>query len=101
MNDKDKREKVLNLTQIIVWIGIFVLVALFLAYYTEKNLKVLNITYSEFIQEVEKGNIKKVIVSEKELQGYFKNPKEVKGLNFTEFKLSLPMEKPDILDFLV
>ncbi|MEO0254396.1 MAG: ATP-dependent zinc metalloprotease FtsH [candidate division WOR-3 bacterium] len=101
MNDKDKREKVLNLTPIIVWIGIFVLVALFLAYYTEKNLKVLNITYSEFIQEVEKGNIKKVIVSEKELQGYFKNPKEVKGLSFTEFKLSLPMEKPDILDFLV
>lgn len=101
MNDKDKREKVLNLTPIIVWIGIFVFIALFLAYFTEKNLRVLNITYSEFIQEVEKQNVKKVIVSEREIQGYFKNPKQDKGLNFTEFKLSLPMEKPDILDFLV
>ncbi len=101
MNDKDKRERVLNLTPIIVWIGIFVFVALFLAYFTEKNLKVLNITYSEFFQEVEKGNVKRVIVSEREIQGYFKNPKQVRGLNFTEFKLSLPMEKPDILDFLI
>jgi len=97
----DKKEKNINLTPILLWIGIFVLVAIFLAYYTEKSLRILNLTYSEFIQEIEKGNVKKVIVSEREIQGSLKNPLERKGVKYNEFKLALPMEKPDILDYLV
>ena len=97
----DKKEKNINLTPILLWIGIFVLVAIFLAYYTEKSLRILNLTYSEFIQEIEKGNVKKVIVSEREIQGSLKKPLERKGVKYNEFKLALPMEKPDILDYLV
>jgi len=97
----NKKDKYINLTPILLWIGIFVLVAIFLAYYTEKNLKVLKLTYSEFVQEVEKGNVKRVIFSEKEIHGFFKNYLERKGGKYSEFQLSLPMEKPDLLDYLV
>ncbi|MEN3044042.1 MAG: ATP-dependent zinc metalloprotease FtsH [Candidatus Hydrothermales bacterium] len=102
MNGKDKKEnKVINFSTLLTWILVFLIAILFLVYYTEKNLRILNLTYSEFIQEVEKGNIKRVTVSEREIQGEFKNSKVVKGIPYNEFKIALPMEKPDILDFLV
>ncbi len=99
MNEK-KGDK-LNLAPILLWIGLFVLIAVFLAYYTEKNIRILNLTYSEFIKEIKKGNVQKVIVAEREIQGFLKVPIEKKGIKYNEFKLALPMEKPDILDFLV
>ncbi len=98
---KEEKNKKISFTPVLIWISIFVFIAIFLAYYTEKNLRVLNLTYSEFIKEVKNGNVEKVIISERELQGFFKSEKEVKGVRYREFKLALPMEKPDILDFLV
>ncbi|MEN3046013.1 MAG: ATP-dependent zinc metalloprotease FtsH [Candidatus Hydrothermales bacterium] len=102
MNERNSKEnKVLSFSTLVTWTLIFLVVILFLVYYAEKNLKILNLTYSEFIQEVEKGNIKSVIVSEREIHGEFKTPRVVKGIPYSEFKIALPMQKPDILDFLV
>jgi len=85
---------------IIFWILIFLSFALLIAYFSEKRVSFLEISYSKFLEEIKKGNIKEVIFTEKEITGEFKNPVTVKDVNYQNFRLSFPFPKPDLLDLL-
>jgi cell division protease FtsH len=99
MNEKKKGGEN-YLKGIIFWILIFISFALLIAYFSEKRISSIEISYSKFLEEVNKGNIKEVVVTEKEITGEFKKPLVIKEENFKNFKLSLPIPKPDLLDLL-
>ncbi len=98
MNEKKKGGDYLK--GIIFWVLIFLSFALLIAYFSEKKVSFLEISYSKFLEEIKKGNIKEIIFTEKEITGEFKNPVIIKDVNYQNFRLSLPFPKPDLLDLL-
>lgn len=98
--DEKKKGTPNYLKGLVFWILIFLSFALLIAYFSEKRTPVAEISYSKFLEQVDKGNIKEVVVTEKEITGSFKTPLLVKEKNFNKFKLPLPLPKPDLLDLL-
>ncbi len=98
--DEKKKGTPNYLKGLVFWILIFLSFALLIAYFSEKRTPVAEVSYSKFLEQVDKGNIKEVVITEKEITGSFKTPLSIKEKNFNKFKLPLPLPKPDLLDLL-
>ncbi len=57
----------------------------------------VEISYSEFLNELKKGNIKEVTIVEKEIRGKFKNPVKTTSGDETNFVTHIPYEDPDLV----
>jgi cell division protease FtsH len=70
--------------------------------YSAGKKDAVTITYTEFMEELEKSNVKKVTFVEKDIEGEFVNQisKTVgnKIGNYTKFKLHIPFEDPSLLE---
>ncbi|MCK4224454.1 MAG: ATP-dependent zinc metalloprotease FtsH [candidate division Zixibacteria bacterium] len=71
-------------------------------YYSHSKRNVVTITYTEFMQELEESNIKKVTLVEKDIEGEFareisKTVGKQTG-RFSKFELHIPFEDPSLLE---
>jgi cell division protease FtsH len=89
--------------QIIVWVFIIIIVWLAFSLFNIKTLRI-NIDYSRFLTEVEKGNVESVILVDKEVQGTFREPISLntgEKRKYKEFKTYLPFPDPQLIEKLV
>ncbi len=57
----------------------------------------VEISYSEFLNELQRGNIKEVTIVEKEIRGKFKNPVKTTTGEEANFITHIPYEDPDLV----
>ncbi len=89
--------------QIIVWVFIIIIVWLAFSLFNIKTPRI-NIDYSRFLTEVEKGNVESVILVDKEIQGTFREPISLntgEKRKYKEFKTYLPFPDPQLIEKLV
>jgi len=89
--------------QIIVWVFIIIIVWLAFSLFNIKTLRI-NVDYSRFLTEVEKGNVESVILVDKEIQGTFREPISLntgEKRKYKEFKTYLPFPDPQLIEKLV
>jgi len=90
---------------ILLWLGLFILTFALYNYWTAKRNVIQEISYSQFQQEVEKGNIRAVKFVEKEISGMFATPVDIMVkdhmVKATRFKTYLPTEDPDLVKILL
>ncbi|PJA29755.1 MAG: cell division protein FtsH, partial [candidate division Zixibacteria bacterium CG_4_9_14_3_um_filter_46_8] len=83
------------------WVVIILLSVLFVQFYYGNQEEIVQIDYTEFMQQVESGNINKVTFIEKDLRGDFKQPfsKLVNGrkASYSKFKTYLPFDDPALV----
>ncbi|KPK99872.1 MAG: cell division protein FtsH [candidate division Zixibacteria bacterium SM23_73_3] len=86
----------------IFWVFLLLLSISLFQYYSRGKRDVVTITYTEFLQQLEESNIKKVTLVEKDVEGEFsrqisKTVGKQTG-RFSKFKLHIPFEDPSLLD---
>ncbi|MEO0087863.1 MAG: ATP-dependent zinc metalloprotease FtsH [candidate division WOR-3 bacterium] len=89
--------------QVFIWLLIIVIVWLAFNLFNIRTTKI-NIDYSRFLEEVEKGNIESIILIDKEVNGTFREPialNEGEKRRYKEFKTYLPFPDPKIIEKLV
>lgn len=84
---------------VLIWILIFV-VFLGLYSYLSTTKGIVEVSYTDFYSEVNKGNVKEVVISGKNLEGIFVEPKRENGREFLRFKVAIPYEDPDLVKIL-
>ncbi len=84
---------------VLIWILIFV-VFLGLYSYLSTTKGIIEVSYTDFYSEVNKGNVKEVVISGKNLEGIFVEPKRENGREFLRFKVAIPYEDPDLVKIL-
>jgi cell division protease FtsH len=71
-------------------------------YYSRGKGDVVSINYTEFMQQLEDSNIKKVTMMEKDIQGEFirkiTKTEEKKTGEYSKFKLHIPFDDPSLLE---
>ncbi|MCJ7577659.1 MAG: ATP-dependent zinc metalloprotease FtsH [candidate division Zixibacteria bacterium] len=71
-------------------------------YYSRGKGDVVSINYTEFMQQLEDSNIKKVTMMEKDIQGEFikkfTKTEEKKTDQYSKFKLHIPFDDPSLLE---
>ena len=87
---------------LIFWVFLLLLSISLFQYYSRGKRDVVTITYTEFLQQLEESNIKKVTLVEKDVEGEFsrqisKTVGKQTG-RFSKFKLHIPFEDPSLLD---
>lgn len=88
-------------SQILVWLFIIVIVWLAFSLFKIKPPRI-NIDFSRFLNEVEKGNIESVILVDKEIQGKFREPISLEEKRrYKEFKTYMPFPDPQLIEKLV
>ncbi|MCS7249753.1 MAG: ATP-dependent zinc metalloprotease FtsH [candidate division WOR-3 bacterium] len=88
--------------QIFIWLFIIIVVWLAFSLFNIRSAKI-NIDYSRFLKEVEKGNIESVTLVDKEINGTFREPISLEGekRKYKEFKTYLPFPDPQIIEKLI
>lgn len=83
------------------WAVIILLSVLFIQLYYGGKDEVVDIDYSEFIKQVDAGNVVKVTFIEKNVRGEFKEPfskvVQNKRASYKKFKTYLPFDDPDLV----
>ncbi len=86
---------------IFIWAILIILSIYLYQYYNRGSKKEVEITYTEFLQQLDSGNIKGVLLVEKDVEGEFvKEIKKTQGKvsgSYKHFKLHLPFEDPSLL----
>jgi cell division protease FtsH len=86
---------------LIFWVFLLLLSISLFQYYSRSKKDVVTITYTEFMQELENSNVKKVTLVEKDIQGeYNRQISKTVGKqtgNFSKFELHIPFEDPSLL----
>ena len=87
---------------LIFWVFLLLLSISLFQYYSRSTRDVLTITYTEFMQQLEESNVKKVTLVEKDIQGEFarkisKTTGKQTG-SFAKFDLHIPFEDPSLLE---
>jgi len=87
---------------LILWVFLLLLSISLFQYYSRSTRDVLTITYTEFMQQLEESNVKKVTLVEKDIQGEFaRKISRTTGKqtgDFGKFDLHIPFEDPSLLD---
>ncbi len=87
---------------LIFWLILLLASISLFQFYSRSKKDVVSITYTEFMQQLELSNIKKVTLVEKDIQGEFvtKISKTVgkRQGSFSKFKLHIPFEDPSLLE---
>jgi cell division protease FtsH len=83
------------------WAVIILLSVLFIQLYYGGKDEVVDIDYSEFIKQVDAGNVLKVTFIEKNVHGEFKEPfskvVQNKRASYKKFKTYIPFDDPDLV----
>ncbi len=83
------------------WIALILLSVLFVQLYYGGREELVKIDYTDFINQVEDGNVKRVQFIERDIEGEFNQPytKLVDGRRgtYTKFKSYLPFDDPDLV----
>ncbi len=83
------------------WIMLILFTVLAIQLYRQGKKDFTEISYSEFMRELESGNIKSVLLVKKELSGEFSQPvtKQIgkRDLKYSRFKAVLPFDDPELL----
>ena len=87
---------------LIFWMLLLLVSISLFQYYSHSKRNVVTITYTEFMQELEESNIKKVTLVEKDIEGEFareisKTVGKQTG-RFSKFELHIPFEDPSLLE---
>jgi cell division protease FtsH len=87
---------------LIFWVILLLLSISLFQYYSRSKRDVVTITYTEFMQQLEESNVKKVTLVEKDVQGEFvreisKTVGKQTG-RFSKFELHIPFEDPSLLE---
>jgi len=86
---------------LIIWAILIILSIYLFQYYNRGSKKEVEITYSEFLEQLNSENVKNVLLMEKDVEGEFvKEIKKTKGKvigSYQHFKLHLPFEDPSLL----
>lgn len=87
---------------LIFWVILLLLSISLFQYYSRSKRDVVTITYTEFMQQLEKSNVKKVTLVEKDVQGEFvREISKTVGRQtgrFSKFELHIPFEDPGLLE---
>jgi cell division protease FtsH len=87
---------------LLFWMILLLLTITVFQIYSSSKRDAVTITYTEFMQELEKSNIRKVTLVEKDIEGEFVNQisKTVgkKTGNYSKFQLHIPFEDPSLLE---
>jgi cell division protease FtsH len=87
---------------LIFWAAIILITVLFVQHQLSGKRDLAEITYSEFIDQLNRDNIEEVTFVEKDLNGEFLNPysKAVGGKTqaFKKFKVHIPFEDPNLVE---
>ena len=84
------------------WLVIVLVLIFFIKFYYSGQTDIAAISYSEFVAQVDKGNVAEAVIIDKNIKGKFIEPythivnNESKSYN--EFKLLIPFEDPKLLD---
>jgi cell division protease FtsH len=84
------------------WIILLFFSIFLLQYYSRGKGDVVSINYTEFMQQLEDSNIKKVTMMEKDIQGEFirkiTKTEGKKTEQYSKFKLHIPFDDPSLLE---
>ncbi|MFQ5601275.1 MAG: ATP-dependent zinc metalloprotease FtsH, partial [Candidatus Krumholzibacteriia bacterium] len=87
--------------QLAFWVVLFLILLLSFQHYYYGKPRHEDITYSQFIQEVEAGNIKKVVFVDKEIEGELMRDRMLAvgmtNKNVQHFRTIIPFEDPELL----
>ena len=87
---------------LIFWVFLLLLSISLFQYYSRSKRDVLTINYTEFMQQLEESNVKKVTLVEKDIQGEFvRKISRTTGKqtgDFGKFDLHIPFEDPSLLE---
>ncbi|MEO0238866.1 MAG: ATP-dependent zinc metalloprotease FtsH [candidate division WOR-3 bacterium] len=84
---------------LVVWILIF-LVFLTLYNYLSSEKDIVEISFTDFYTQVDKGNVSQVLISGKSVEGLFKEPFKVDNKEYLRFKVTLPFEDAELVKLL-
>jgi cell division protease FtsH len=84
---------------LVVWILIF-LVFLTLYNYLSSEKGIVEISFTDFYTQVDKGNVSQVLISGKSVEGLFKEPLKVDNKEYLRFKVTLPFEDAELVKLL-
>jgi cell division protease FtsH len=84
-----------NMRSILIWVIFLPLILILLFNFFNRNPNVASISYSAFLEELNKGNVKQVVIQGNNLFGEFKSPYTVKGtgknkIQDTQFNTFIP-----------
>jgi cell division protease FtsH len=86
---------------LIFWIALLVLSVLLFQYYSRGKKDIVDISYTEFKQELSQSNIKSVLIIEKDVEGELaKEMKKSQGgrtQTYSKFRLHLPVESQELI----
>ncbi len=92
-------------SSLFIWILLLSFIWLLWNFVGIRRKERIAIDYTQFMKEVEKGNVSSVVIVEKEISGQLKKEAELEGVTptkkFTEFKTYLPFPDPSLVQKLV
>jgi cell division protease FtsH len=90
------------LRTVIIWSLLFIATWFLVLQLFNRGSRAVDIPYSIFVQELKRGNIIQVTITEKSIKGTFKSPITTEEKeNFTEFATLMPFEDPELANELV
>jgi len=72
-----------------------------IANYLTTQQKRIDINFSEFMDEVQKGHVKSIVIEGKDIKGVLKVPLKVQNVEYHAFKTRVPYEDPKLVRDLV
>ncbi len=83
------------------WLVIGLVLIFLIMYYYSGQTDIALISYSEFVGQVDNGNVSEVVIIERTIRGKFTQPythaQGGESKSYVDFKLRIPFEDPDLL----
>ncbi len=98
-----KGAKAKKFKSITIWFVLLLLLLFIINFITSRRDKGIELPYSNFTEEVERKNVKSVVMVEKEIRGTLREesqfylPEKDKTINFKNFRTYVPFEDPELV----
>ncbi len=83
-----------------IWLLLFFSVVV-IANYLTTSTKSVDISFSEFMKEVNDGHVSSIVIEGNDIKGVLKVPMNVQGVKYNNFKTRIPYEDPELVRNLV
>ena len=87
---------------LLFWAVIFMAALLFYQFLTGNTQNVLNITYSELVNQIDSGNVTHIVFEDKDVKGEFHNEVKLtvdnRSISSKKFRSRVPFEDPKLID---
>ncbi len=80
-----------------LWLFLLLTAIIMIQLFSGTHYTRVEISYSEFLNELDKGNIKEVTIAGKDIKGVFKNPVKTQNGQETNFVTHIPYEDPQLV----